>query len=154
MKKVHTSISIHAPAKGATLSSLSFPIFLKFQSTLPRRERPPLFSRICYIHRFQSTLPRRERLCAYYEYLRDYDFNPRSREGSDWLQRTKSKRALISIHAPAKGATDTAEQCVKYLKFQSTLPRRERRFLRFCSMSQKQFQSTLPRRERQQYFTK
>ena len=34
------------------------------------------------------------------------DFNPRSREGSDVKQHNGSKIPSISIHAPARGATD------------------------------------------------
>ena len=33
------------------------------------------------------------------------DFNPRSREGSDSFRTTTLSELLISIHAPAKGAT-------------------------------------------------
>ena len=34
------------------------------------------------------------------------DFNPRSREGSDTLKTLKRCGYTISIHAPAKGATE------------------------------------------------
>ena len=56
-------------------------------------------------------------------------FNPRSREGSDisaaaWRY---SPRA-ISIHAPAKGATRIMLMATLTVPFQSTLPRRERRW--------------------------
>ena len=57
-----SSISIHAPTRGATIYSLVWAsLLMLFQSTLPRGERP------CYIHidsssiKFQSTLPRGER---------------------------------------------------------------------------------------------
>ena len=36
----------------------------------------------------------------------------------------------ISIHAPAKGATKILSHVIRFKKFQSTLPRRERR--QFC----------------------
>ena len=56
---------------------------MQFQSTLPRRERPSFGFLPSISFRFQSTLPRRERL--YDRYCKEYDwnFNPRSREGSD-----------------------------------------------------------------------
>ena len=101
-------ISIHAPAKGATQHEIAATgSFLKFQSTLPRRERQkrqPEKLPLVYFNprsregsdrknhefylsgtKFQSTLPRRERLnvlafCALFG-----NFNPRSREGSDYL---------------------------------------------------------------------
>ena len=76
-----------------------------FQSTLPRRERPRcVAARPCAAH-----------------------FNPRSREGSDADNRPSLMRAMISIHAPAKGATADGCEKVCGVVFQSTLPRRERR---------------------------
>ena len=55
--------------------------------------------------RFQSTLPRRERLPATPKLEHFRYFNPRSREGSDYLFCTFTIFFSISIHAPAKGAT-------------------------------------------------
>ena len=54
-------ISIHAPARGATVYSLQSLESCKFQSTLPRGERP----------------------CSSERVFADDYFNPRSREGSD-----------------------------------------------------------------------
>ena len=55
---------------------------------------------------------------------------------------------IISIHAPAKGATvrDTAAAASE--SFQSTLPRRERHKYNLEMFAERIFQSTLPRRER------
>ena len=82
----HGFISIHAPAKGATRAIRSMSNHNNtFQSTLPRRERRDCS---CIGKRstatFQSTLPRRERLNRH---------------------RIRFRLVLISIHAPAKGAT-------------------------------------------------
>ena len=101
-----------------------------FQSTLPRRERHAqghlvVGAKVDFNPRsregsdldtntivlplpvFQSTLPRRERhhksLLQFYR----LNFNPRSREGSDQYNHNHYTYRLISIHAPAKGATDT-----------------------------------------------
>ena len=78
----------------------------KFQSTLPRRERRGLCNYNYSRSGFQSTLPRRER--------------PNDNESFiDIL--------IISIHAPAKGATFSRYfPCIPLAQFQSTLPRRER----------------------------
>ena len=57
------------------------------------------------------------------------DFNPRSREGSDKDAVDIMGDWNISIHAPAKGATDNAKLFYKGTAFQSTLPRRERQHL-------------------------
>ena len=54
-------ISIHAPARGATISVSDRPAFLRFQSTLPRGERPITLLSAVYSMLFQSTLPRGER---------------------------------------------------------------------------------------------
>ena len=78
-------ISIHAPAKGATRYSGAGLLPIRgFQSTLPRRERPA------------GRLVQRPTA---------HDFNPRSREGSDFNSQKRSRQEKISIHAPAKGAT-------------------------------------------------
>ena len=106
--QIFITISIHAPAKGATDCHLSFSLFwYVFQSTLPQRERRRAERRIDGITGFQSTLPQRERpFNVSPNGGRVEDFNPRSRKGSD-AQRCKQIRPDegISIHAPAKGAT-------------------------------------------------
>ena len=78
----------------------------------------------------------------------DSNFNPRSREGSDAVEETIDSGRMISIHAPAKGATtkfynahsidnisihapakgatEEKHMDLGFLSFQSTLPRRER----------------------------
>lgn len=56
-----TAISIHAPAKGATVAGSPQTLISSFQSTLPRRERPQLIREVNVPNTFQSTLPRRER---------------------------------------------------------------------------------------------
>ena len=133
-----------------------------------------MFAGFLFISKFQSTLPRRERRTDFGIGDTVPDFNPRSREGSDCYQTLKLRRQLtfqstlprrerhaldavqtawnvISIHAPAKGATQTKLCCnvwnvnfnprsregsdkrsqkifIRIYLFQSTLPRRERPF--------------------------
>ena len=55
------------------------------------------------------------------------NFNPRSREGSDTGGIVTSVLRLISIHAPARGATETLSKAPYISQFQSTLPQGERR---------------------------
>ena len=58
---VETTISIHAPTRGATFPSEAHLVASAFQSTLPREERPSkIIKRLCQTV-FQSTLPREER---------------------------------------------------------------------------------------------
>ena len=98
---------------------------------------------------FQSTLPRGERLCRGIKKTWCRYFNPRSREGSDNgrdltkqftpafqstlprgerqdLDSLSYDTGIISIHAPARGATNPPEKKTQGLQFQSTLPRGER----------------------------
>ena len=54
-------------------------------------------------------------------------FNPRSREGSDSYGQTTTITSTISIHAPARGATQSIYKNMPVSQqFQSTLPRGER----------------------------
>ena len=85
-------ISIHAPAKGATSLASALLVAVIFQSTLPRRERRRTGLKSIPGRQFQSTLPRRER---------------------QHLLTINNADALISIHAPAKGATTYCVTAVK-----------------------------------------
>ena len=82
--------------------------------------------------RFQSTLPRGERHLRR-EIQRQFihNFNPRSREGSDVIPFILIVFLGISIRAPARGATNVFVYQFCKRKFQSALPRGERRFS-FC----------------------
>ena len=229
-------ISIHAPAKGATVRDTAAAASESFQSTLPRRERPfdvraqhenkafqstlPRRERpmsrcfrayrghfnprsregsdrdllgciaalddfnprsregsdaystniIALSRKFQSTLPRRERPVVHGHDAVPNHFNPRSREGSDLFRSYTPQTSAISIHAPAKGATQREDEALLLVEFQSTLPRRERHSpvhqtswsthfnprsregsdfpLLHAPIFLHKFQSTLPRRER------
>ena len=78
-------ISIHAPARGATIINGERILSGAFQSTLPQGERPVLAFGMPTSESFQSTLPQGERQ----------------------RQRTTPLNAKgISIHAPARGATN------------------------------------------------
>ena len=146
-------ISIHAPARGATLADNVTGNSIVFQSTLPRGERRFTVHRLWFNRcEFQSTLPRGERLdkrysaysvgiisihapargATFFYYSITFQkiyFNPRSREGSDCVPSVtlasssnfnpRSREgsdelsmhdyialSIISIHAPARGATE------------------------------------------------
>ncbi len=83
------NISIHAPARGATGNVNKY---------------------IPFYWEFQSTLPRGERLLTVSKMLLTSHFNPRSREGSDPYDRILDFCTYISIHAPARGATQPKEK--------------------------------------------
>ena len=64
--------------------------------------------------KFQSTLPRRERRASPPARPCGQNFNPRSREGSDQIAYNKMVALYgISIHAPAKGATQVVSRLVQ-----------------------------------------
>ena len=168
--------------------------WLGFQFTLPRGERPIKTKSSGYCDGFQFTLPRGERLENQRWPNQYYCFNSRSRGGSDSALRmasgtlvlfqftlprgerlvlngTASGGILVSIHAPAGGATLQVEPpqhkwgCFNSRSrggsdrtstspapgsapFQFTLPRGERPAFRRPLVVKRWFQFTLPRGER------
>ena len=150
--EIFYGISIHAPARGATSTTIVRSRISRFQSTLPQGERrgnpvAPLDRQkhfnprsrkgsdgacgacgtvTCYFNprsrkgsddhcnpdcrnyfRFQSTLPQGERPHGFQmPNVFSDNFNPRSRKGSDVQTNLYGQVAYISIHAPARGATN------------------------------------------------
>ena len=99
-----------------------------FQSTLPREER----LRISDLWRCSVNIsihaPTRGATIDFLSYLlKKYDFNPRSHERSDQGDTSKTFGVYISIHAPTRGATHFGKTACRLFRFQSTLPREERR---------------------------
>ncbi len=104
---VQMYISIHAPARGATLSPVLVRAKDIFQSTLPQGERREFLEVPEGGELFQSTLPQGER--------------PR-------INHSNLCYMIISIHAPARGATRILHlRYLLFYLFQSTLPQGERR---------------------------
>ena len=77
------SISIHAPAWGATCSQRARPPYLPFQSTRPRGARRHIFYIETGSSPFQSTRPRGARPRGFAVCSTTNDFNPRARVGRD-----------------------------------------------------------------------
>ncbi len=103
-----STVSIHAPARGATASIV---ITSAQHACFNPRSRAGS-DHIDVVHRavhaeFQSTLPRGERRAASCTVIvASACFNPRSRAGSDrMLCRNRFIAVHVSIHAPARGAT-------------------------------------------------
>ena len=128
------AISIHAPARGATdfprhSCRRSHAISIHAPARGATKRRPVKFT-------FPDDFnPRsREGSDQIQREAWDYgeDFNPRSREGSDVLTMQQFPAIFsISIHAPARGATMTRAHSPETEKFQSTLPRGERQSNRY-----------------------
>ena len=105
------NVSIHAPARGATLDFHLWRLLTEFQFTLPRGERRAVkhnsysvFTGFNSRSREGSDCPRTRN---FYTTCR---FNSRSREGSDIiLVRPIPLLKVVSIHAPARGATSCSQ---------------------------------------------
>ena len=107
-----TNISIHAPARGATGQPLEGDAVCLISIHAPARGATHELS-VCLVGHFlfQSTLPRGERPMPPSQPRRlSGNFNPRSREGSDGAGELHRVAHLISIHAPARGATSQERQ--------------------------------------------
>ena len=105
------SISIHAPARGATIIRRA-KLSKCFDFNPRSREGSDCICNFCS-------------LCT-------FNFNPRSREGSDFYIHKSLKVKGISIHAPARGATAALDyaQKVKHISIHApargaTTPARE-----------------------------
>ena len=104
-------VSIHAPAWGATRRHCTPPAKARFQFTLPRGERP--------------ARPATTSIAS--------GFNSRSRVGSDLYAAFCEAADVVSIHAPAWGATVGWPRRRQRRAFQFTLPRGERPlYAAFC----------------------
>ena len=100
-------------SRGGSDSALPFRAYAMvwFQFTLPRGERPMQWFGTSGSAMFQFTLPRGERHLGDEHRGRHRGFNSRSRGGSDSALRSTYQPPLVSIHAPAGGATCKAFFC-------------------------------------------
>jgi len=103
-----TSVSIHAPARGATLDEDKEFRIVEVSIHAPARGATWQTGQGCAApNKFQSTHPhgvRRPEPCSYADYKES--FNPRTRTGCDtWTKLDELVTHLVSIHAPARGAT-------------------------------------------------
>ena len=100
------AISIHAPARGATITPFHLGQTIRFQSTLPRGERPDRPSSLLSGRIFQSTLPRGERHGSRDPLIQSPIFQSTLPRGErQRIPHVGLHAVSISIHAPARGAT-------------------------------------------------
>ena len=127
-------VSIHAPAKGRPMTLAEYSARrCRFQSTPPRRGRPCSARHHAASDRSRraSFNPRPREggdLPAPMPRPRRGRFNPRPREGGDLpTPCIDDRHVMVSIHAPAKGATGASVASIAATaQFQSTPPRRGR----------------------------
>ena len=143
-------ISIHAPAWGATSPGIAAPpvVFYFNPRTRVGCDAPINMGRIFFCL-FQSTHPRGVRLSSYSLKSFRRNFNPRTRVGCDGYYAVIISPLMISIHAPAWGATISVRTATTLLLFQSTHPRGVRRVDIQQLAQVLRFQSTHPRGVRQ-----
>ena len=106
-KQIILPISIHAPARGATGHMESIKRMVEISIHAPARGATVFQMTFSKVHIISIHAPARgaTNLCRP-DYILFSDFNPRSREGSDYTSGTVFHAFLgISIHAPARGAT-------------------------------------------------
>ncbi len=117
------AVSIHAPAWGATRTIVMVSPDRVFQSTRPRGARLQLQD---YNTGDQCFNPRAR---VGRDFLRKMSltascsFNPRARVGRDLSGVAVQAPCVVSIHAPAWGATIPIDVSNFYRRFQSTRPR-------------------------------
>ena len=99
-------VSIHAPAKGATSHSASRSISMLFRSTPPRRGRPVTGHKTLTMVQFRSTPPRRGRRPPRQCHPICHMVSIHAPAKGATRYRPKGRApSEVSIHAPAKGAT-------------------------------------------------
>ena len=121
-------ISIHTPTQGVTWRWIRSLKHEGFQSTLPRREwQFSVFNKLFQSHNFNPHSHAGSDKFQSIHVTIARDFNPHSHAGSDTDPRyLYTILTTISIHTPTQGVTTSHIYIIiTFLKFQSTLPRRE-----------------------------
>ena len=127
MRMETESISIHAPARGATETDENG--FMNIPISIHAPARGATLQQFLALRRRCISIHAPARgattgLLAGINHTRN--FNPRSRKGSDGKYTEELPDTEISIHAPARGATQKLRRREKPGAFQSTLPQGER----------------------------
>ena len=144
------SVSIHAPARGATRGPCHCDVSPVFQSTLPHGERPPCRRMCRALRRFNPRSRTGSDVRVNPLRHRHPSFNPRSRTGSDGRHWSAyQRRGLVSIHAPARGATQAPiRRPMQAARFNPRSRTGSDKYARHQSATGLEFQSTLPHGER------
>ena len=144
-----TQISIHAPARGATKNLWAYGVHEYISIHAPARGATPVSTVLCRDLFISIHAPARGATsCRFLFRCSKWNFNPRSREGSDKNRVTSFFFGEISIHAPARGATPDGNQTLDRGRISIHAPARGATKLRLLPEGNARFQSTLPRGER------
>mgnify|MGYP006931930426 CR=1 FL=1 len=160
-------VSTHAPARGATSSSLRHLTSATGFNSRAREGRDFSSEMGSHGYWFQLTRPRGARhiqdrnkapMSCFNSRAREGRdataatgvgtgprFNSRAREGRDFQPQGTITLAAVSTHAPARGATCCSAFSARFLEFQLTRPRGARQEVRTCCTDSPSFQLTRPR---------
>ena len=138
-------VSIHAPARGATfsVSRTRITVFVSIHAPARGATQSPTGG----YQGVEGFNPRTRTGCdvanlggsSLFE-----GFNPRTRTGCDWRCRPCRMDCIVSIHAPARGATNQLAQEVRFQGVSIHAPARGATFLGKSSVETTVFQSTHP----------
>ena len=118
-----TGVSIHTPARGATLCGQVRRQTLPVSIHTPARGATNTTSSQRFSSRFQFTRPQGARQCLILLPMSPARFNSHARKGRDLLNSAKAAVLLqVSIHTPARGATPVARSMIFTGRFQFTRP--------------------------------
>ena len=143
------SVSIHAPARGATSGRARSPAGNRFNSRA-REGRDEDASRCTFgSWRFNSRAREGRDLAGMVLFRPDGCFNSRAREGRDAAQLVPPGVAAVSIHAPARGATGRRGAARNVRGVSIHAPARGATFAPLAASRRRRFQFTRPRGARQ-----
>ena len=137
------------------ITALIIVFLVKFQSTLPRRERQSLEIYLILLCNFNPHSHEGSDKDHHNDLQSVVDFNPHSHEGSD--SHTIQSAIIVTYFNPHSHEGSDVHHIVPIstdYTFQSTLPRRERHIYHIGLTPCALFQSTLPRRERLPFLSK
>ena len=141
----HRVVSIHAPARGATRDHCQAPGDCCRFNPRARTGRDPITVPLLTGGTFQSTRPhgaRRGFTLRHRPFLRFQSTRPHGARHQSCARRYPG--SLVSIHAPARGATFKPRDSAASLSFQSTRPHGARRPHVAQLIERSRFQSTRP----------
>ena len=127
-------VSIHAPARGATLDGVRrvFGVHVSIHAPARGATKHGYKSRSCW--KFQFTRPRGARRLSITSFSGASLFQFTRPRGARHVEGSTRLLGGVSIHAPAWGATDVASSGMDRPQFQFTRPRGARRGRRSASM--------------------
>ena len=100
----------------------TYAYYLLFQFRRPQGARPKSRSSMIHMFGFQFTRPQGARQGYFTCILCLWCFNSRARKGRDFITGSHKGKVLVSIHAPARGATCFQSLPAFFAEFQFTRP--------------------------------